>query len=144
MSFKDFMTYKRSLIRHIYTSVISWWETNTHTQKHTHKTYTLIIYTSSAHCKIFDCLAIPYSTTHSSWFPIRVLLISFFASWRFMSTKQSQLFFCFGQSLGEGGVACWWHGEITIRRRHSRNAPAYTKYTHTHTHTLTQYRHKQT
>ena len=26
MSFKDWMTYKRILIRHIYTSVISWWE----------------------------------------------------------------------------------------------------------------------
>ena len=37
MSFKDLMTYKRILIRHIYTSVISWWnDTHTHTHTHTH------------------------------------------------------------------------------------------------------------
>jgi len=30
MSFKDLMTYKRILIRHIYTSVISWWDETNH------------------------------------------------------------------------------------------------------------------
>jgi len=39
MSFKDLMTYKRILIRHIYTSVISWWHIHTHTHTHTRCAY---------------------------------------------------------------------------------------------------------
>jgi len=43
MSFKDLMTYKRILIRHIYTSVISWWLHRNQIRFILHRTYVMQI-----------------------------------------------------------------------------------------------------